>query len=57
MILIDHEMYGEASTFATLEEAQAAIRECGSDFARTKFRICGGDVYDETDEAVGEVLD
>jgi hypothetical protein len=52
-ININHERYGE-STFATLEEAQSAIRACGPEFADTTLRVnallC---VIDERDEEIG----
>ncbi len=39
MIIIDHEKYGITSEFETLEAAEQAMRDCGPEFADTKFRV------------------
>ena len=55
-VIIDHERYGERQEFRTIEEAQAAIRECGPEFAGVTLRILGTDaIYDEREECVGRL--
>jgi hypothetical protein len=55
MITIDHERFGARQEFATLAEAQAAIRACGPEFAGvTLIQSPGSDlIYDERGECVG----
>lgn len=53
-IVIDHEAYGMRTEFASLAEAQAAIRECGIDFADATLTLRGSHVYDELGRCVGE---
>lgn len=56
MIVIDHERYGERSEFATLAEAQQAIRDCGPEFAGTTLDIHGGNaIYNELGDCVGRI--
>ena len=55
--VIDDEMYGVRSEFASLAEAQAAIRACGRDFADVVLRDNGCGIYDERDQRIGEVID
>jgi hypothetical protein len=52
---INHERYGERQEFATVEEAQQAIRDCGPEFAGVKLYDDGGRVYNERGERVGSV--
>lgn len=54
-IIIDHEHYGSRSVFNSIEEAQSAVRACGSDFTGTVFTVRGTDVLDEDGLIVGEV--
>ena len=59
-IIIDHERYGECTSFESLESAENTIRNCGPDFARTELRFggrWGGSVivYDQDDEQVGYI--
>ena len=39
MIIIDHEMFGVASEFDSLEEAQRCIRLCGDGFRDVELKI------------------
>lgn len=56
VIVIDHESYGpDAVECTSLQEAQRALRGCGSDFADTTLEMCGNGIYDERDELVGTV--
>lgn len=54
-IVIDHERFGVRSEFATLAQAQAAIRECGPEFAGVTLEEHGCDVMDDRGEVVGRV--
>ena len=54
--IIDHEKYGQRAEFSTIEEAQAAIRDCGPEFAATVLEIQGGDaIYDQDADCVGRL--
>lgn len=53
-ITISHELYGDSSEFATLNEAQEAIRSCGDDFADVTLSLRGdGVVVNERGDEVG----
>ena len=54
-ILIDHERFGERMEFTTLAAAEAAIRECGPEFATAALTQNGCAIYDERAECVGRV--
>jgi hypothetical protein len=55
-VIIDSEKYGERTEFATIEEAQQAIRDCGPEYAETVLEIMGGDaVYDQDRDCVGRL--
>ena len=55
-IIIDSEKYGEKTEFATIEDAQQSIRDCGPEFAETALEIMGGDaVYDQDGDCVGRM--
>ena len=55
--IIDHPRYGERTTFATLVEAQQAIRDCGPQFAGMTLDAIsdtdGESIYDDRGEVVG----
>jgi hypothetical protein len=54
-ITINHERYGISSEFASIQEAQATVRDCGQEFAGvTLYEDCGR-IYDERGEIVGSV--
>lgn len=53
MITINHERYGERTEFATIDEAQQCIRDCGPEFTSTTIFVDGGRVYNERGERVG----
>jgi hypothetical protein len=53
MITINHERYGERQTFATIDEAQQSIRDCGPEFASEHIYDSGGRIYNARGEYVG----
>jgi len=57
-VIIDHERYGDKSRFHDLTEAQAAIRDCGPDFANVSLSVMPcGIVVDQTGDEVGHLED
>lgn len=57
MITINFEQYGQRQEFATIDEAQQAIRDCGPEFAGVTLYHVGEHVENERDETVGTVTD
>lgn len=56
MVIINHERFGEKQEFDSLQEAQAAIRECGPEFAGVQLMNIFGAVYDlDRWEIVGKI--
>ena len=55
-IEIDHEIYGDATRFDSLDEAQSAIRACGEDFARTTLAVRGTEIINEDGLVVGVAI-
>lgn len=54
--VIDHEKYGQSSTFDSLDEAQDGLRDCGEAFENTTLtERCDGKILDETGTVVGTV--
>jgi hypothetical protein len=53
-IRISHERFGETSTFTSLEEATATIRQFAPDVELTEH---GSQIRDERGEVVGEVVE
>ena len=51
--VIDHPRYGEPTAFATLADAEIAIRDCGEDFEDTSLTLRGDDIIDDRGEVVG----
>jgi hypothetical protein len=64
LVIIDHERYGEASEWDSLEEAADDIRgNCGPEFEKTEFRLGAFDcweghyeVLDDRDDVVGRAF-
>jgi len=56
-VTIDHENYGERTTFASLEEAEAAIHGCGPEFADVRLTTRLDSVVNERGEIVGHLDD
>lgn len=54
-VLINHERFGEKTTFASLEEAVETIRSIGDEFSRVTLSVRGGEVVDERGDVVGVV--
>lgn len=52
-VVIDHERYGERQEFASVEDAQQAIRDCGPEFVGERIYEDGGRVYNARGERVG----
>ena len=52
---ISHERFGDRTEFASLEDAQATIRDCGPEFAGVELTDDGADITDERGEIVGSV--
>jgi len=57
MVIINHERYGKRTEFATVEEAQQTIRDCGPEFAAVELVVQGDAIVDEREEFVGVVID
>ncbi len=55
IIIVDNPRYGDRTEFSNLAEAQAAIRECGPEFAGVELTVGEGLVYDDFGEAIGHV--
>jgi hypothetical protein len=53
MITINHERFGDATRFETLDEARDTIRACGPEFASVTLDPCGTSIVDERGEVVG----
>ena len=54
--VIFYEQYGDETEFDSLEEAQQAIRDCGTAFADTTLRRTSDNlIRNERDEIVGDV--
>ena len=57
-VLIDHELYGVATTFENLDDAIATVRKCGDEFAEIEFFERGdGSICDEAGNVIGKMLD
>jgi hypothetical protein len=56
MIIIYHPRFGARSEFATLDDAQRTIRECGPEFAGVALATHAGTVIDDRGETVGCVI-
>ena len=55
-VIIDSEKYGMRTEFATIEDAQRAIRDCGPGFESTTLELMGVDaVYDQDGDCVGRL--
>jgi hypothetical protein len=55
MITIDDELYGERTEFATIAEAQQAIRDCGPEFSATVLYAVGERIYNQGGQQVGSM--
>ncbi len=54
-VIIDHERMGERCEFASLQEAQQAIRDCGPEFSGVTLETRGDAVLDERGDVIGQV--
>ena len=52
-VIINHERYGDKTVFATIEDAEAAIRDCGPEFESVSLALFGDAIYDDRQECVG----
>lgn len=53
IVVISFGRYGDECSFATVEEAEREIRNCGDAFAGVTLCVVGDSVFNEADERVG----